>query len=114
MLNLKDFEWLTFNSDNDRWFYNTGCQYPLVCPKGTKVKFIGVYVNFYGYWFEVEYEGRHYYVWPSLVDGNVLVKRELKHDYWSAPSSSNWFYVYTDRFGKQYKLLNDEGDLESI
>lgn len=114
MLNLKDFEYVTFNSDNDRWFYNTGCQYPLVCPKGTKVKFIGVLINFYGYWFEVEYEGRHCYVLPSLVDGNIMVKHELKHDYWSTSSTSSWFYVYTDRYGNEYRKLNDEGDLELL
>lgn len=67
---------LTMLTDNQNWFYNTGCQYPLVCPKGTKVKFLRVLINYYGIWFEVAYEGKIKYVMPSLVEGNVIVKKE--------------------------------------
>lgn len=74
---------LTVNADLDYndpergyWFYNTGCQYPLVCPKGTKVKFKCVYLNYYGLWFEVEYNGRTYYAYPSAFEGNVIIKTQ--------------------------------------
>ncbi len=58
------------------WFFNTGCQYPLVCPKGTKVKFKSVLLNYYGLWFEVEYNGEICYAYPSAFEGNAIIKRQ--------------------------------------
>lgn len=83
-MNLKDFNnELTVIADLDYknpeygyWFYNTGCQYPLVCPKGTKVKFKSVYLNYYGLWFEVEYNGEICYAYPSAFEGNVIIKKQ--------------------------------------
>ena len=72
MLNIKDFQYVTTNCNPD-WHNNTGCQYPLICPKGTKVKFLRQYTNYYGTWFEVEYESKRRYIMPNLCDGNVIV-----------------------------------------
>ena len=110
-MNLKDFQYLTVYCD-EHWFHGTGCQYPLVCPKGTKVKFIRQMTNLYGKWFEVEYEGEKRYIMPSLCEGNVMVK--VERYVWFDPPSCSYkeIYFYYDRYGKKYKLLNEKGELE--
>jgi len=114
MFNLEDFKYVTIETENERWFYNTGCQYPLICPKGTKVKFVQVFSNYYGTWFEVEYNGQIKYILPCLCDGNVMIKHE-ERKWLDIPSLKvKEIHIFTDRFGKKYKLLNEKGDLELL
>lgn len=113
MLNLKDFQYLTFNA-NENWYHGTGCQYPLVCPNGTRVKFLGVYRNFYGFWYEVEYDGRTRYVMPCCMNGNVMEKKEVFCFPDPASLTIRKVCILTDRNGKKYKLLNEKGELELL
>ena len=117
MLNLKDFKYVTINFgeiDPKKWMDNTGCQYPLIVPNGTKVEFVGVYINYYGRWFEVEHEGRLQYILPCFCEGNVMIKKE-SYEYFDVASLTNKVVIYyMDKYGKRYRLLNSEGDLELV
>lgn len=110
MPNVKDFQYVTTNC-GPNWHDNTGCQYPLVCPKGTKVKFIRQFTNCYGTWFEVEYEGKSRYIMPSLCDGNVIVGVKTVG---YSPVLLDKEYIFIDRYGKRYKQVNVYGDLEEL
>lgn len=113
MLTIKDFQYLTMNTDNTEWFYNTGCQYPLVCPKGSKVKFKSLLKNDTGTWFEVEYKGEIRYILPCYMDGNVMIDKEIAGGYFPPLGDTVIFTRYTDRYGNKY-LLKDKGELELL
>ena len=115
MLKLKDFKYLTINTECDiYWSNNTGCQYPLICPKGTKVEFVSQFTNYYGTWFEVKYEDEIRYVLPNLCNGNVIVKAKKIVLMDSESLAIKETYILTDRYGKRYRLLNEKGDLELL
>jgi len=114
-MKLNEFnDTLVVNRELDHyWFHNTGCQYPLVCPKGTKVKFKSILRNYVGTWFEVEYEGKIYYGFPKDFDGNVLVDKKV-YSYFDAPRCRLVHKVYyTDRNNQKY-ILTENCELEAI
>lgn len=113
MLNLKDFEYVVINTDDEHWFDNTGCQYPLVCPKGTRVRFIEAFWNYYGFWFEVEYKGKRKYILPCLCDGNVMIECEVRTWFDTPSCSFKKITFLTDRYGKKY-ILHEKGELELL
>ena len=106
---------LTVNRDLDHhWFDNTGCQYPLVCPKGTKVKFKSILHNYYGIWMEVEYEGRLHYGFLKDFDGNVILKH-MPYDYFDpAMCQYRRMHRIVDREGNMYMVKEPSCDLEFI
>ena len=112
-MTLADFEYLTINTDNQNWYRGTGCQYPLICPKGTRVKFLGVMNNLYGTWYKVEYNGETYYIDPEYCDGNVIIKAETK-SYFSVEKMDIVSRLFlTDRYGKQY-VMNENGEINPL
>lgn len=117
MPNLKDFKYLTINFygvDYRTWFNNTGCQYPLIVPDGTKVEFVSVLHNYYGTWYEVKHDNKIKYISPCYCEGNIMVKMEEIKSFNVSSLTNKIIYVYTDRCGKKYKLLNGKGDLELV
>jgi len=103
-MTLEEFQTVTVISDlTHDWFHNTGCQYPLVCPKGTKVKSLGVYRNYVGTWAEVEYQGSIRYCFLSHLDKYVAEKKEIS--YFDAPSCRNVnIIIYKMNTGEEYTL----------
>ena len=112
-MTLADFEYLTINTDNQNWYRGTGCQYPLICPKGTRVKFLGVLKNFYGTWYKVEYNGKAYYIYPEYCDGNVIVKTKTESYFKADLYEYITLTFLTDRYGNQY-VMNRKGEIELL
>jgi uncharacterized protein YraI len=112
-MKLADFEYLTINTDNQNWYRGTGCQYPLICPKGTRVKFLGVMKNYYGEWFRVEHNGKAYYIYPEYCDGNVIVKEKIESMYRADLNEYITLTFLTDRYGKQY-VMNENGEINPL
>lgn len=48
-------------------------------PKGALVKFLNPYTNYYGHFYEVEYNDTHYYVKPS--DFEEATEEDIKQDF---------------------------------
>lgn len=112
---INDFKTLTVNTDNRTWFYNTGCQYPLVCPKGTQVEFIKKVVNYYGIWYEVRYQNEIRYISPHLVDGNVIENIESYYSFDVATLTRKKWYILIDRYGTRYIVQNSiDGEMEKL
>ena len=117
MSNLEDFKYVTINFhgiDYRTWFYNTGCQYPLVVPDGTKVEFVSVLHNYYGIWYEVKHNNELKYISPCYCEGNIMVKMEEIKSFDVRSLTNNVMYIYTDRYGKKYRLLNNKEELELL
>lgn len=112
-MTLSDFEYVTTNTSNQKWYMGTGCQYPLVCPKGTRVKFLGVLKNFYGTWYRVEHNGKEYYIYPGYCDGNVIIKTETKSCFRADLNDYVTITFLTDRYGKQY-VMDEKGEIEML
>jgi len=90
------------------WFDNTGCQYPLVCPKGTKVKFLSILRNYVGTWAEVEYQGEIKYCFLSHLDKYVAEKKEIT--YFDAPRCKLVYITdYKMSNGERYRQSSLEG-----
>lgn len=112
-MTLTDFEYVTINTDNQNWYKGTGCQYPLICPKGTKVKFVGILNNYYGTWFEVYYNGKICYILPEYCDGNVIFKTKSKSMFIAPLNEYVTLTFLRDRYGKEY-VMNDNGEIKEL
>ena len=113
----ENFKYLTVLVDGCGWSHNTGCQYPLNCPKGTVVEFVSVLHNYYGTWYRVNYNGECCYILPEYTEGNVIVTTESYGHYDVVSCTEIITVVHTDRYGKRYILkyrINDDGKKELI
>ena len=108
-MNKEDIFISTVTSELDhQWFYNTGCQYPLICPKGTKVKFLGILRNYVGTWAEVEYQGNIRYCFLSHLDKYIADKKEST--YFDAPRCKFIHtIIYEMSNGERYRQSSLEG-----
>lgn len=112
-MNLEDFKTLTVYAP-ENWFHNTGCQYPLVCPPGTEVEFKEVVKNYFGTWYRVKYKDETYYIAPEYCQGNVIVKIWHKDIFIAEANRNIRIYFCEDRYGKEYKVNSETGELEEI
>lgn len=113
-MKITDFEYLTTTTNNPIWYKDADCRYPLICPKGTKVKFLDVFVKFFNEtWFKVEYNGNAYYIYPGYCDGNVIIKTETKSMYRADLNEYVTLTFLTDRYGKQY-MMNENGEINPL
>ena len=98
---------------NIGWSYDVRCYYPLICPKGTKVKFRSVVHNYYGTWAEVEYEGEVKYCFLSHLDRYIKdVKRLDGFDIVSC--TYNPTFIYTLSTGETYSVSEKQPRLRRL
>ena len=104
----EDLETSTITQELDRnWFNNTGCQYPLICPKGTQVKFRSIMSNYYGNWAEVECNGRVRYCFKCHLDRYIEKRKRTMAldrdgrtvDAWEIKMSNGEVYICTEELG---------------
>ena len=113
-MNLTDFRYLTTTTNNPIWYKDADCRYPLICPKGTRIKFVDVFVRFFNEtWFKVDYNGETYYIDPEYCDGNVIVKTQNKSNFNFEMCRIVTQVFLTDRYGKQY-VMNESGEINPL
>ena len=113
-MKIADFKYLTTKTNNPIWYKDSDCQYPLICPKETKVKFVDVFVRFfYETWYKVEYNGEIYYIDPEYCDGNVIVKTKFESHFSVEKMDFISRLFLTDRYGKQY-VMNENGEINPL